>query len=592
MALDGITVAVLVRELRESVLGAKIDKIYQPQKDTITLTLRSHKGSYKLLLSANASNPRTHLTKASFLNPAAAPMFCMLLRKYLGGGKVVDIVQPEVERVIDFSVKVSTELGDLSVYHLIAEIMGRHSNIILTDAGCTIIDSIKRIDISVSSRRQVLPSLSYELPPSQGKINPFEVKEQKIADLLSAANNRQKIDRFIVDTFAGISPVVAREICYRALGTADIYADSLLPEMRQKLGKELFFLFCSVREGASNPCVVYDKATGKPLDFSVTTINQYKDAARLESFATVNEAADRFFSERDALERKNRKTDQITRIVNSHIDRLTKKLALLNSTLDEAKNKDLYKQYADLLTANLYRLRDESKSAQVEDFYSGGQSTVVIPLDPSLSPQANAQKYYKKYRKAKTAETEAARQIELAQQELNYLKSILQNCLLAATEQDLSDIESELAAGGYAPAKSGGKNKKQPEKSKPLHFISSDGFDIYCGKNNLQNDYLTLRFAKASDLWFHAKMIPGSHTIVRLGTNKSVPERTIKEAAVLAAFYSSARDGYNVPIDYTQIKNVKKPSKAKPGMVVYDNYNTIYVVPDASLAEKLRAPEK
>ncbi len=589
MALDGIAVAALVREFRTAALGAKIDKIYQPEKDEITLALRNRGDAYKLLLSASASNPRAYLTQTAFQNPINAPMFCMLLRKRIGGGKIVDITQPGFERIIDFCIEAYTELGDLAVRHLIIEIMGRHSNIILTDSDGRIADSVKHIGANVSSRRLVLPSLAYALPPAQDKISPLTATEAQIASAVAKAQAGIKADRFILDTFAGISPVVAREVCYRALGAADTYVSEMTGPMRLRLIEAVCSLFSAVRNGSFSPCVIYDNATGRPLDFAAIAIAQYGNAARVEGCGTVSEAAERFYAVRDTAERKKQKSAGLDRVIGNNIDRCAKKLTLLYKTLEDAKNKDSYKRYADLLTANLYRLREGAAVAEVEDFYAEAPGMVLIVLDPSLSSQANAQRYYKKYAKAKTAETEASRQVELACDELSYLESIRQSCSMASTEQELGEIRSELAAGGYIK-KSGGKDKRKQQKSEPLHFISSDGFDIYCGKNNLQNDYLTLRLANSADLWFHTKNIPGSHTVIKLGTDKDVPDSTIREAAMLAALHSSAKNGSQVPVDYTQIKNVKKPSGAKPGMVIYDHYNTLYVTPDETLVPGLKAP--
>lgn len=586
MALDGIAVHALAHEMNDVLSGARVDKIHQPEKDEITVTFRSRGGAYKLLLSASASNPRAHFTDTAKKNPMTAPMFCMFLRKHLSGGKLVKVVQPGFERCLEFWIESYTELGDLTVKRLIIEIMGRYSNIVLTDEAGKILDSIKHIDITVSSMRQVLPGLAYEPPPPQDKIDPLTCEYLDVVRAVASAEENLRVDKLVLQSFAGISPLVAREVCFKSLGSSDLRAAQLSAQLQKALCDTVFAMFEDIRARRFAPCIVYDTASGKPIDFSAFDVAQYGALGRVERCGSVSEAADKFYLTRDAAERQKQKSAGLLKRITNHIDRCAKKIVLLQQTIDEANNKEQHKLYADLLTANLYRIAEGAKAAVVENYYDESLAQITIPLDVSLSPQQNAQRYYKKYNKAKVAQTEAARQMALAQDELAYLESAQQSLSLAKTEEDLAEIRAELAAGGYMISASKEKKKKQPE-SKPLHFISSDGFDIYVGKNNVQNDRLTLRFANSADLWFHTKNFPGSHTVIKLGLDKNVPERTILEAASLAAYHSSARGSAQVPVDYTQIKNVKKPSGAKPGMVIYDHYNTLYVTPDEELALRL-----
>ena len=588
MALDGIAVRALVKQFNSELLSSKVDKIYQPEKDEITVAFRSVNGTKKLLLSASSSNPRAHFTEISKKNPMTAPMFCMLLRKHLCGGRVVDIRQNGLERSIDFCIESYTELGDLTIKHLIIEIMGKHSNIILTDDESKILDSIKHIDFTLSSVRQILPGLIYSAPPSQDKINPLECEYLDIVRVIASADDKITADKLILKSFEGISPLAAREMCHRALKSTDVLAASLNPEMQKALCDSVFGLFDDVKNERFEPCIIYDKVSKRPLDFCAHDIRQYEQMASVQSCASISEAVEAYYVTRDTEERKKQKTAALTKLVSNNIDRCAKKLILLQQTIEDARSRERHKLYADLITANLYRIGNGEKSAVVQNFYSPEYEDVTIPLDASVTPQQNAQRYYKKYNKAKVAQEQAQKQLDIANEELLYLESVMQNISLAADEEDISSIRDELLAQGYISARGRERKKKNEQPTKPLHFVSSDGFDIYVGKNNTQNDYVTLRLANSSDLWFHTKAFAGSHTIIKLGLDKNVPDTTMLEAASLAAFYSSAKNSPKVEVDYTQIKNVKKPLGAKPGMVIYEHYNTLYVAPDEELAKKLK----
>lgn len=575
MAFDAVTVRCLTQELCEKLINGRIDKIHQPEKDEITINIRTLTDSYKLVLSASSAHPRVHFTNVSKKNPITAPMFCMLLRKHLGSGKITAIEQVGFERIIKFSIESYDELGDLTTKYLFAEIMGRHSNIILTNCDMKIIDCIKHIDFTISSVRQLLPGLEYVSPPPQDKTDLINIEETVQIDFSMPV---QTVDKAILSSIAGISPLTAREIVYRAFGRTDIKNAELTDSGRNKILYEVVRLAKAVQSYNFEPCMIINSASAKLMDFSSTPVKQYESMAEIRYFDSVSELLDSFYKTRDMHERMRQKSADLVKLLSNNIERVSKKLIILNKTLSDSENKDKYKIYGDLLMANLYNMEQGQKNIEVQNYYEENVPTIKITLDPQLTPSQNAQKYYKKYNKAKTAEVEAAKQIENAKNDLEYLESTLAAVETADSEADLNAIRAELIAEGYLNRKVNQKKQKQAA-SKPMHFVSSDGFDIYVGKSNMQNDYLTLKFANSSDLWFHTKNIHGSHTVIKLGIDKDVPKSTIIEAAQIAAYYSKGRESSQVPVDFTQIKNVKKPNGAKPGMVIYDNYNTIYVTP-------------
>ena len=577
MALDAIAVRCLVNELAGKIGGGRIDRVSQPERDELVLNIRTFTDSYRLVLSASSSNPRAHFTNTSKKNPITAPMFCMLLRKHLGSGKITAVEQEGFERIIKISVESYDELGDLTTKYLIIEIMSRHSNIILTDSDMKVLDSIKHIDFTVSSVRQILPGLPYFPPPAQDKIALTDFDNDSMLDLSQPI----RADKAVMAAVSGISPIVAREIVYRALGRVDVMADSLNTNQSAALKVALIRLCEDVRENRFAPCMITDKSSGKILDFAAVNIAQYEGAAEITEYETMNELVDRFYSTRDMRERMKQKSADLTKLLNSGIERAAKKLVILKKTLDDAENREKYKISGDLITANIYRVKEGDKILTAENYYEDGSPEITITLDPLLSPSQNAQRCYKKYTKAKTAQTEAAKQMEITRNELEYLESTLAALELAETESDLNAIRQELTNEGYIARRQDNKRRKKQETSQPMHFVSSDGFDIYVGRNNTQNDYLTLKLANSLDIWFHTKNIHGSHTVIKLGLDKDVPDSTMREAAQIAAYYSKARESSQVPVDYTQIKNVKKPNGAKPGMVIYDHYNTVYVTPSA-----------
>ncbi len=587
MAFDAIAVRAVCKEFSEKLTDAKVNQVYQPERDELALVLRTKTENLRVLLSASSANPRAHFTAHTKENPKSAPMFCMLLRKHLSGGRVVAVVQQGFERAIDFQIESYTELGDLTVKHLIIEIMGRHSNIILTDDNARILDAIKHIDFTVSAVRQILPGMRYEGPPPQEKLNPLTVSDAEILNAVEASEEKT-VDKLILNAFEGISPLVAREISYNVFDSTDFKTGDLTDALKTRLCNRIGDIFDLVRSGAFSPCLISDTAK-KPIEFCALPVKQYGGAAQVQAAESMSAVIDGYYYIRDSAERQKQKSAALMKIITNNISRCAKKIVLLEKTVADAQNMDKYKLYGDLITANLYQIQNGDRQARVQNYYEAGMPEIVITLDSALSPQKNAQKYYKKYNKAKTALIEANKQLAIARDELAYLESVEQSCHMAQSQADLDEIRAELATYGYIMRVQKKKGKADAQKmSDPLHFVSSDGFDIYCGKNNVQNDYLTLRFANNADLWFHTKNFPGSHTIIKLGLDKDVPERTLREAAIIAATHSSAKNSAQVPVDYTQIKNVKKPSGAKAGMVIYDVYNTVYVTPDAEWTEKLR----
>lgn len=581
MSFDGFVTRGIKEELAKLLFGGKITQVHQPERDEIVLSIRTFEQNYRLLLSASASNPRIHLTDKKKENPMTAPLFCMILRKHLCGGKIVEIAQEGFDRVIKIGVESYTELGDLTVKTLIIEIMGRHSNIILVGGDGKIIDSVKHVDLTVSAVRQVLPGFPYEVPPAQDKLNPDKCGVSEIEAALLSLNEDKGADSALVEIFMGMSPLVSREILYRFCGELR----KMLSEIDIKAyAAAVYAFFEAVKRGEFEPTVVTDD-TKKPTAFSCIKLTQY--GGRAEGYDSISRAIDEFYYARGVHEYITRRSAHIVKIINNNIERCRKKIAIHRENFKKAQNRDKYKVYGDLLTANMYRMEQGAEKIAVENYYADPPETVEIPLKADLTPSGNAQRYYKLYSKAKAAELHSSRQISEAEAELYYLETVLESTEKAENYTDIGEIKEELFEQGYISRGKGRKDKSN-KKTAPMEFISGDGYKILVGRNNRQNDELTIKMAFSTDIWLHTKIIPGSHTIIRTEGKGDVPDSTIMEAARLAAYYSKARNSTQVPVDYTVVRNVKKPSGAKPGLVIYDNYNTVYVTPDETLAEKLR----
>ncbi len=584
MALDGVAINALSKELNKKLSGGRIDKIHQPEQGEIIMHIRCAGENLRLLLCANPSFPRVHLTSSSKESPTSPPMFCMLLRKHLGGGKILSVYQKEFERIIYFDIESNDEMGFKSVKHLIIEIMGKHSNIILTDESGKITDSIYHVDMTVSSVRNVLPGLMYELPPNQGKINPLGESAEDIFSHLDGSDTQLKSK--LINTYSGISPLVAGEIVYLSTGSADTLGSETNAEVRKRVAQCFFYFLSKIKDNKFSPTVLVSRENNKMLDVCATDITLYESLADKEKYETMSEALDAFYIKKAANESIRQKSADLLKFVSNNIDRCRKKLQIQNETLQKASKREKYKIYGDLITANIYQIQKGVEGVKLINFYSENGKEVFIPLQNDLTPAQNAQKYYKKYTKEKTAEEETLKQKEINEKELYYLESVLLSIETAENSSELTQIRDELIEEGYLKNK-GRIKKGKKETITPLHFVSSDGYDIYVGKNNRQNDYVTFKIGRSTDLWFHTKGIHGSHAIVKTTDAETVPDNTYIEAATLAAYYSRGRQGENIPVDYTELKNVKKPGGAKPGMVIYVNYNTIYATPTEEITKKL-----
>ena len=581
MPFDAVFLSAVTQEL-QSACGARIDKIHQPERDTLVLLLRSAQGARRLLMTASPNRARVHFTEASAENPQQPPMFCMLLRKHLTGARIAAISQTPSERILDFTLEGTDEMGEAVTRHLILEIMGRNSNVILTGPDGRILDCMRRVDFEMSAQRQVLPGLFYHEPPRQEKQDPFICPQSQLLSLCRTAQG--KLDQFLLAHFAGLSPLICRELAYRFTGETDSDCSIWDEARRNDFAAYLAQAFAKLHATPFTPVMLLrDEA---PFDFTYCPIEQYGSYLQQRTYPSFSALLDGFYASRDQAERIRQKTQTIHKTISNLSARAARKLTLQRQELEKTKDRDRLRELGDIVTANLHQITRGQARLQAEDFYDPECKVIEIPLSPQLSPQQNAARYYKEYTKARNAEKFLTEQIANGEAELEYLSSILDELSRAETERDVGEIRAELTDGGYLRQQTGKKRMKQPP-SKPMLFCSSDGFAIYVGRNNRQNDQLTLRMADRRDLWLHTQKIHGSHVIIACA-GQQPPDRTITEAAMLAAYYSQARQSQNVPVDCAAVRNVKKPSGAKPGMVIYDHYNTVYVTPDPTLGEKLK----
>lgn len=583
MAFDGITTSSVINELKQNITGGRVDKIYQPESDEIIMTVRNMGKAFKLLITANASHPRIHFTKATKNNPMQPPLFCMVLRKHLTSGKIIDITQPQFERIVNIYIESMNEMGDYSTKCLRLEIMGRHSNLILTDENEIILDCAKHITHDKSSVREVLPGKKYAFPPSKEKVNPLELSKENFIDIIN--KNSQKIQAAIYKSYTGISPITASEICFRAETDASLNTEELTNEQIEKLFNSFSKIVENIKLNNYYPNIIYDE-TNKPTEFSPIEMKMFSNY-NIQYYDSISELLEQFYKEKDTHYRLNQKSQDLKKIINQNIERCVKKKDIQVRTIKEIANRDLYKLYGELITSNIYTIKKGMNSFTSINFYDENQSEITIPLESELTPAENAQKYFKRYNKEKRTYTALQTQMKQNDDELEYLEGLLTSVQNAVEEQDIKEIREELSEQGFIKKIKNTKGKAAIKKSKPLHYISSDGFDIYVGKNNRQNDELTLKTAKGNDIWLHTKKIPGSHVII-ISSGQEVPEKTLNEAANLAAYYSKGRSSSQVPVDYTQKKNVKKPAGAKPGMVIYETNKTAYITPDETIINKLK----
>jgi predicted ribosome quality control (RQC) complex YloA/Tae2 family protein len=607
MPLDAICLTAIKNELAESITGSKIEKIQQPERDLIILSLRNTGNqSHRLLISAGSGDSRVHITGHKFDNPQAPPMFCMLLRKHLTGARVIDISQPSAERVLVIKLESINTFGERVKKRLIIELIGRQTNIILIDSDDIIVDCLRRIGGELNEKRSVLPGLLYRTPPIQEeKLNPLNITSERLSKLLLNAKD-EPIEKWLISTFAAFSPLICREIAWRAYGDTDFRIGAINDD-GEALLKAFLSLLEQVNSNEFEPWLI-SSDDGKPLDFSYTHIRQYETKYSSKRESSFSYLLDVFFTLSGQQKRINRKSAVTIKVMTNARDRQVRKLIAQKSEYEETSNRDYLRECGDLITANLHSLRKGQLFLAADDFFTDNSGVREIKLDALKTPQQNAAKYYKAYTKAKNARSYLSEQIQNGERELDYIESVIEQLKRVENEQEINEIRNELSQTGYIkPPRNLGMFGQQRQKvqgkqqkgraqkkaksrhieSTPHRFSSSSGFRIYAGKNNVQNDTLTLKSAARSDIWLHAQKIHGSHVIISCA-GSSPDDATLKEAASIAAYYSAARNDGKVPVDYTPVKNVKKPSGGRPGMVIYNDFKTILAVPDEELVKRLR----
>lgn len=589
MALDGIAISGIVSELKSRLLGGRIYKIYQPEVDEICLIIKNRaetgNTTERLVLSADAGLPLMYLTDNVKENPVAAPNFCMLLRKHIGNGRILDIVQPDFERITEFTIEHLDEMGDLCRKKLIIEIMGKHSNIIFTDSENVIIDSIKHISHQVSSIREVLPGRTYVYPPTQDKKNPLETDVNYFMN--HVLTKSLAVAKAVYTSLTGISPVMANELCFRAGIDGAVSTAALSMADRERLYQEFCTMLCDIREARYVPCIAYEGY--EPKEFGALRLSIYGEPADSEKmpdselsglklFSSMSAVIEEYYSGKSIVTRMKQRSADLRKIVANAIERTAKKYDLQLAQLEDTKKRDKYRIYGELITAYGYQAKQGDKYLICENYYDGTE--ISIPLDAELSAMENGKRYFAKYNKLKRTYEALNKLAVESREELDYLLSVQTSLNFATSETDLTQIKTELTESGYIRGRADRVKNKRQEKSRPLHYISADGFHMYVGKNNYQNEELTFKVANADDMWFHAKQMPGSHVIVQTDGAKELPDATYEEAARLAAYYSSGKDAPKVDIDYTVRKNLKKPPKAKPGFVIYHTNYSMTIQPD------------
>ncbi|WP_186429994.1 NFACT family protein [Clostridium sp. BSD9I1] len=577
MALDGIFLYSLAQEFKDKIIGGKVEKINQPEKDELLLSIKKDRVIFKLLISASAVYPRIHFTDITKENPMSPPMFCMLLRKYLTSSRIVDIRQLESDRVLFLDFQSKDEFGFDSIYTLVIEIMGRHSNVTLVRAKDNMImDSIKHVTPDINSIRCLYPGIKFVYPPSSEKLNPFNYTYEDLSKFVT--ESELKVDKnFFSKVFTGVSTGFSKELHNRltlenitlSLENLNVINDYICDVFNNLYNKNFYFATYSLEN--------------RLKDFHCIKLTYMNDYDYIE-YNSPSKLLDKYYAEKDKEDRLSSRSSNLQKLVNTNLDRCLKKLDILKNNLKECAEKDTYRIFGELLTANIYNIKPGNETIEVLNYYSEDGEFVKIKLDPNKSSSQNIQMYFKKYNKLKKSEEAASIQIESTKDEISYLQSVLTNILNIEDYNSIDEIKNELMETGYIKFKKD--SKKKDKKSKPMHFISSDGIDIYVGKNNIQNDFLTLKFADKNDLWLHTKEIPGSHVIIKHKGN--LPETTLDEAANLAAYYSKAKDSSKVAIDYTEARHVHKPNGAKPGMVIYYTNKTIYITPEKPNLKKLQ----
>lgn len=573
MAFDGITVAAIAKELKEALTGGRITKIAQPETDELLLTIKTLDGALRLYISASASLPLIYLTDENKPSPMTAPNFCMLLRKHIGNGRITGVSQPGLERIIHLDIEHLDELGDLCKKKLIVEIMGKHSNIIFCDETYRIIDSIKHVNAQMSSIREVLPGREYFIPDTMAKLNPLTAAQEEFIQTLR--DKPSPLGKAIYTSFTGISPVAAEEICWLSGLESHMTAKDLSLDMLAHLYRQFSYYMENVRLGRFQPLIYYDK--NAPKEFSAIPLSHFTKYT-FQEYDSISQALKRYYATKNTLTRIRQKSTDLRHVVQISLERNRKKYDLQTRQLKDTENRDKYKVYGELINIYGYSLPAGSKELTALNYYTDQE--ITIPLDPTMTPQENSQKYYARYNKQKRTFEALTELIKETADDIQYLESISNALDIAMSEADLAQIKEELMQSGYIKRKF--TKKKVKLTSKPMHYISGDGYHMYVGKNNLQNDELTFSFASGNDWWFHAKGAPGSHVIVKTNGDE-LPDRTFEDAGRLAAYYSKNRGSDKVEIDYVEKKHVKKPNGAKPGFVVY--YTNYSLVIDSDISE-------
>ncbi len=579
MAIDGIMLTAIKSDLNKSIIGARIDKIYQPENNILTLKIRQPGENLQLLASIHPERPRVHISNLSFDNPSKPPDFCMLLRKYLSYGEITDIKRPEFERILILEIE-----SNHKIYNLILEIMGKYSNIILVDHQLKVLDAMKRITGEKTSR-QLYPGIKYQAPPEQEKLNPLKINKedffQKIPDDFG-----KYCFRAILYNIQGTGPLMSKEIIHRAGIDFEQPYSELDKEQKEKIWESFSDIFTKVKKEIFSPALGLDKKN--KIDYTSAFPLTHKKDIEIKKFNNTGELFD-YYYRKDVIQKKfNELGDRLFKISGKYLKKNKKLQKKHFQNYKDSKNADKYRKIGELIKANIYQLEKGMDSAELINYYDSEQEKIKIDLNPELTPAENAQKYFKKYEKAKKSKKYIKRELGKLKHEEKYLNQVILNIEQAETEGELQEIEAELKDEGYIK-KQKQKNKQKNHKPLPPHkFKSSEGYDILVGRNNRQNDYLTKKIASNHDLWFHTKKIAGSHVVVRNHTKDNIPQQTKEEAAILAAYFSKGKMSENVPVDYTEVKNVNKPKGAKPGLVYYDNYQTLYATPDEEVVKKLK----
>ena len=572
MPLDAIYLSALTAELKDKLVGGRIDKVQQPERDMLLLSLRAKGENLRLLLAAGTGNARVHLTESSFENPAEPPMFCMLLRKHLVGAHISAVYQPDYERLLIIELEGHDEMGFASQKKLVAEMIGRSANVILVDGEGRIVDCMRRMDFGGDAQRRMLPGMIYRLPPKQEKPPLLETDSAQRKTMIAGADRQQSLDKWLLSSFAGLSPLVCRELAHRCGGSYDT-----LPELLDAFAD-------SVQAGDLRPTILYEE--GKPRDFSFMPISQYGPSVSCREEESFSKLLDSFYSQRDRAEQQRRRSHQLFKTVRTIRDRIQRKLASQTEELRRTEDRDEVRKTAELVTANIYRIKKGDRTLECVDYYDPECPVIRIALDPLKTPQQNAAALFKEYNKLKAARAHLTGLIEEGERQLDYLNSVLELLSLSETEKDISDIRRELIATGYL-RKQGGSKADRSKGQAPWRFVTDDGFEVLAGRSNVQNDELTTKTGRRTDYWFHTQHLHGSHVILRCNGLEPT-ELAVAQAAVIAAYYSQGREGGKVPVDFTMLRFVRKPSGALPGKVIYTDYKTIMTGADEALVKRLK----